>query len=548
VNGLLLVTTILLALTGIGLFLNLALTRRLIRAREDLIQARRAEDKYRLLVTRLPALVWTVDKNLVFTSSEGGGLATLGLTPGQVVGMTLTEYFGTDNLDFFPILSHRRALDGESAAYEFHWEDAIFQTYVDPLRDRKGKVVGAIGVAVNTTEARQAAKALQDSERQLHQVQKLDALGSLAGGIAHDFNNILTPILGYAHMLRESLAEDSVSSRDVRQIEKAALRAKDLVSQILVFGRQSEVDLEPVSLNKVVEEATRLLRASIPTLIEIDEKLPEVDLRVMADPTQIHQIVINLGTNAFHAIPDHGGRITVELEAATVGAEHAQAESGLHPGVFGRIAVTDTGHGMTPQVRDRVFEPFFTTKEVGKGAGLGLSVIHGIVRSLNGAVLVESEPGRGSRFEVYLPLTEQEAGSSEVAIPIPEGRGERILVVDDEETVAVMAARLLERKGYRVDTVTDPQRALERFSAGDQYDLMVTDFSMPGLTGCDLAGCLQVKDIRIPVILMTGFRDSIAPGSHREMGISHVLLKPLVPGALERAVREVLDAEPPPTE
>ncbi len=370
----------------------------------------------------------------------------------------------------------------------------------------------------------------------------MEAIGTLAGGIAHDFNNILTPILGYTDMIIDDVPEDSRIRADMEKVIKAANRAKDLVQQILTFSRQVEQERKPVKIHLVVKEALKLLRATLPTTIEIRQNIDTGCGAVLADPTQIHQVLINLCTNAYHAMRESGGVIEVSLGMVEISTELAMNYPNLHEGTYVRLTVSDTGHGMDRGTIERVFEPFFTTKGVGAGTGLGLSVVHGIVVSHGGEITIESELGKGTRFHVHLPradsVVEREAPRDD---PIPEGK-ERILFVDDEEEIARMGKRMLERLGYDVTMRTSSVEALEAFrSQPDGFDLVITDQTMPDMTGVEFVGELLRIRPDLPIILMTGFSEMVTPETAKKIGVREFIMKPIMILDLGKAIRRVLN-------
>lgn len=365
-------------------------------------------------------------------------------------------------------------------------------------------------------------------ESQLRQAQKMEALGTLVGGIAHDFNNILAVILGYTELAQAKVPPRSPIRRNLQEALQAARRAKDLVQQILAFSRHTEVERRPVRLLPLVREALALLRASLPSTIEMRHFLdPDVG-SVLADPTQIHQIMMNLGANAEYAMRQTGGLLEVRLEAVDVAAVAATAHPQLKPGAYVRLTVRDTGHGMTPDVMERIFEPFFTTKGVGEGTGMGLAVVHGIVTSHGGAITVDSTPGQGTTFTIYLPrLQEAVAESLPAPPPIPEGKG-CILFVDDEEDLVQLGREMLEPLGYRIVAQTSSYEALKIFRAApERFDLVITDQTMPKMAGAMLAQELRRIRPDIPIILCTGFSHNIDAEKAKDLGIDAFLIKPI---------------------
>jgi PAS domain S-box-containing protein len=381
-------------------------------------------------------------------------------------------------------------------------------------------------------------------EVQLRKAQKLETIGTLAGGIAHDFNNILTPIFGYVEMALRKLPPESGVRDSLEHVILAADRARELVEQILAFSRQVEQERRPLRIHLIVREALKLLGASLPSTITIRERVdPEAGL-VLADATQIHQVVLNLCTNAYHAMREEGGVLEVDLRALEESDPVIEARSDPGAGRYVLLAISDTGHGMDRETRDRVFDPFFTTKAAGEGTGLGLAVVHEIVGRHGGEIQVESEPGRGTRVRVLLPRIEDEPHREALpAEALPEGH-ERILIVDDEEEIAVLGKEMLEGLGYEVTVSTSSLEALETFR-GDPagFDLVVTDQTMPGLTGQELARRLLELRPGLPVILVTGFSERIVEEEVRALGVRELASKPLAFRDLGRTIRRVLDQE-----
>ena len=380
-------------------------------------------------------------------------------------------------------------------------------------------------------------------ERQLQQVLKIQAIGTLAGGIAHDFNNILFPIVGYTELSMDEVPEGSVAHNNLAEILKAANRARDLVQQILTFSRQSGQERKPTKVQYIIEEALKLLRASIPASIEIIHEIDDDCRPVMGDATQIHQVIMNLCTNAYQAMQEKGGRLTVSLKEVDISYEETVEKIGMQPGKHLRLAVTDEGCGMDASVLDRIFEPYYTTKEQGKGTGLGLSVIHGIVKNHRGDITVSSALGKGSTFQVYLPVIEDDIVVTEFEPTNGTAKGnERILLIDDEEQIVSMEQQMLENLGYQVTARTNSEEALREFSQQPQnYDLVITDMTMPHMTGDQLAKKLLDIKPDIPVILCTGFNEDITEEKALAMGIQKFVMKPVIKNDLATTIRTVLD-------
>lgn len=381
-------------------------------------------------------------------------------------------------------------------------------------------------------------------EEQLMQLQKMETIGTLAGGIAHDFNNILTPILGYTEMALEELSEESVLRYDIEQINAAATRGKDLVQQILTFSRQVDFDKKPLKLDEVVREVMKLIRASFPSNIEILQELDTDTGTVLADSTQMHQIIMNICTNAYHAMMGSGGTLSVKLDKVNVGSRPVKGTAKIQKGTYVRLTVSDTGHGMDKRTIERIFEPFFTKKEVGSGSGLGLSVVHGIVNNYNGTIDVQSEPGKGSTFMIYLPQhSEQIVSHKDSEHKIKKGNGS-ILFVDDEKEITFMGKRMLESLGYSVDIKSDSMDALADFKRDPyKYDLLVTDQAMPKMMGTELIG--KLKQIRpdLKSIIITGYQDSIPNDAIEQYGVADIISKPLILSEFSELIGKVLDRQ-----
>ncbi|MCB2180683.1 MAG: GAF domain-containing protein [Desulfobulbaceae bacterium] len=398
-----------------------------------------------------------------------------------------------------------------------------------------------IGVGIERNLAEAETEKLQN---QIRQMQKMEAIGTLAGGIAHDFNNILTPIIGFGDLLKFEIDANNPARESVEEILQAAKRAKELVRQILAFSRQTQQERRPLQPHLIIKEALKLLKASIPSIVTIHAQIDSQCEAVMADPTEVHQIMMNLCTNAYHVMMEEGGFLEVSLENVSVNAELARSNPQLAEGHYVRLTVKDSGPGMEPALLDRIFEPYFTTKKIGEGTGMGLALVHGIVQSLEGGIVVESAVGKGSRFQVYLPsLKKAQVEPSPIRQDMPRGK-ERILLVDDEGAVAQFGKRALQMLGYEVTIRTGSLEALELFQAEpEKFDLLITDQMMPNMAGTQLSQRIKAIRADIPIILLTGFSHNLTPEQLDKAGIGKCAMKPLLVDELAQIIRNILDGE-----
>jgi PAS domain S-box-containing protein len=448
------------------------------------------------------------------------------------------EEHGFRSMELFPMTSHTRLI-GVLVVYGPFGKPQAFAPDLIPL-------LGSFAVSLSNVLARkQAEEERVFLERQLFQSQKLEAIGTLAGGIAHDFNNILTAIVGNLELARMDAAAGRPTDDSLVAIETAADRATALVQQILAFSRHHQHERRVVSLPAVVAEAVRFVRSTIPAVIGIDLSIGAGVPSVMADPTQIHQILINLCANAWHAMEDAPGRIEVVIEGVVLSSRDAARIGGINGGECARLVVRDTGSGMDEATVKRIFEPFFTTKPVGKGTGLGMSVVLGIVQTHQGGVTVESELGRGTTVAVYIPGAISAVGAADPLPQVAHGRGERLLLLDDEVEVARVMSRALERLGYRVTAFSDPRDALAAYRDNpDSYDVIIADYEMPSVTGLDVAREMRQTRADAAIVLWSGrFAAEMASAAQRA-GIERLVSKPCEPSELSRVIRDVLDRQP----
>jgi PAS domain S-box-containing protein len=515
------------------------------------------EQQYRLLADNISDVIWVIDISTLKISYVSPSVERLH-------GFTPKEYMALDLKDILPPASHQRAqaiIADELAKGRSNWADpyrsrtlqlehyckngsAIWiELTASFLQDDAGEVIGILGVSRDITERKKARQEKKLLEARLQQAHKMESIGTLAGGIAHDFNNILSAVIGYTEMALEDAEEGSLIHSNLQGVFLAGNRAKDLVAQILTFSRQADQELRPVQVDLIVKEVLKLLRASLPSTIDIQQNIFSKST-TLADPTQIHQVLMNLCTNAEHAMQSTGGQLTVGLSDVEIDSEFEAGQLGIIPGAYLRLEVSDTGDGMTAEVIERIFDPFFTTKGTGKGTGMGLSVVHGIVKSHKGAVAVKSEPGKGTTFEVFLPASQNIAKiATDDGDELPTGK-EHILLVDDEKALVDLGRQLLERLGYHVESRTSSIEALEMFKTrSTDFDLVITDMTMPNLTGEKLAAELMKIRADIPVILCTGFSEQISEKHAKDMGIREFILKPLLMKKLAGTVRAVLDGD-----
>jgi len=409
--------------------------------------------------------------------------------------------------------------------------------------NEQGEIAGVFFSGEDITARRRAESEQEKLKEQIRQVQKMEAIGTMAGGIAHDFNNILTAILGYAEFVKNEIPESGQAQEDIDQILKAGNRAKGLIGQILTFSRQEKMELMPIYPQVIIKETMKLLRSTIPTTVSIIQNISEDCGKIKADPTGIHQILINLVTNSVHAMDDKGV-LAVSLKQVNLKAYPLRFKPDFSPGTYVRLSISDSGAGMDPKTIERIFDPFFTTKEVGEGTGMGLAVVYGIVENHGGFIDVESEPGRGSTFHVFFPVTEEEDIFEIEKAKLIETGTERILLVDDEKIILDLAERMLTSLGYEVTAETSSEKALEIFKASpDQFELVISDLAMPDISGTELKA--EILKIRpdMPVIICTGYDSKVTPKYAGEQGVTEYIKKPFDKIMLSEVIRKVLDGK-----
>ena len=503
---------------------------------------RESEKRFRELSDSLP--------QVVFETDEKGNLTFANKNAFDVFGYTRDDFDkGINVIQTLVPMDHNRALENiqsvmsgkilgtlEYTALKKDGSTFPVAIHSNPIF-RDNKTVGLRGILIDLTEKKKL-------EAQLQQAHKMESIGTLAGGIAHDFNNIIGIIVGNTELAIDDVPEWNPARQNLEEIRTASLRARDVVKQILAFSRQSAQELKPVRIGPIIIESLQLVRSSIPTTIQIHQDISAESDTVRANPTQINQILINLCTNAAHAMRDKGGILEVNLENVTINKNASTNYHDIPLGEYVRLTVKDTGRGIDPENLKRIFDPYFTTKKVGEGSGMGLAVVHGIVKSHFGNIAVSSTEGKGTTFHVLLPCTEDKHDKeTHVSAEIPRGN-DRILLVDDEEAMVDAIKPMLERLGYQVAARTSSIEALEAFRANsDKYDLVITDYTMPNMTGIELTKKLLRLRPDIPIILCTGFSEQINEEKAKEKGIRAFLMKPIVMHEMANSIRKVLDQD-----
>ena len=499
-----------------------------------------SEEKYRDLVEDINDVIFSTDQDGIVTYISPAVKSSMGYDPQEITGESFTDYIHEDDLPMvlekFAEVLAGNIIPSEyrirAKTDEFRWIHSSSRVVT-----KDDQITGIRGSFTDITEKKKL-------EEQLRQSAKMESIGTLAGGIAHDFNNILGIIVGNTELAMDDVPEWNPARINLEEIHAAALRARDVVRQILAFSRKSPLEMKTVRISPIVKESLKLLRSSIPTTIEIQQDISSKLDTVRADPNQVNQVLINLCTNAAHAMRDNGGVLAVALENVSLTEDTVNDYNELTPRKYVKLTVSDTGKGIDPQVIKRIFEPYFTTQGIGEGSGMGLAVVHGIVKSHGGDILIESEPGKGTTVHVLFPVIEREL-EPEIATgaDVPLGN-EKILLVDDEKAIVDVIQIMLERLGYQVAAKTSSLEALEAFRATpDKYDMVITDFTMPDMTGMELAKNLLELRPDIPIILCTGFSDRINEDKAKSRGIRAFVMKPVVRDEIANIIRMALDAD-----
>ncbi len=507
----------------------------------------KSEERYRILFENANDAIFVVQDDIVKFPNRRT-LEGLGCTEEELSRKPFTDFIHPDDRAFV-LERHLNRLLGSPvpSSYSFRlidksgevkWfeSDAVVIDWEDKF--------ATLNFLRNITARKTAEKEREQLRDQLTQAQKMEAIGTLAAGVAHNFNNILAIILGNTELTMADIPGSNLAWQRLEEIRKACLMAKDVIREILSFSRKSKTEQKALHIATVVTESLKFLRASIPTSVDIRQNIPNDTFHIVGDPTQIHQVMINLCINAAHAMEDKEGILEVAVGNTEIDKDTASKDPALHPGFYVQLSVSDTGNGISPEIIDRVFDPFFTTKDEGEGTGLGLSVVHGIVKGHHGRISVKSKPGKGTIFKILFPaIKEKTEGEQKESQKLPTGK-ESILFVDDEESIVKVNQQLLEGLGYRVTGRTDPFEALEFFRANSQQiDLIITDMTMPKMTGDKLARAILEIRSDMPIILCTGYNEKLAEDNAQELGIRKYVEKPIEKEILARSVREVLDGQ-----
>ena len=497
------------------------------------------------ILEAIPAAIFYKNKDGVYQGCNSTYEQFMGVRREFIINHTLDEFiaFGLSKIHEE---ADRSVLESNM---NLHYEDKItlsdgshteVMIHKAPYTDVKGQVAGVVGVIIDITSLKMAEQKTRDLETQLRQAQKLEAIGTLAGGIAHDFNNILSAIVGYSELTRQNIKGQKKPEEYLGHVLSASQRAKDLVKQILTFSRRTEQKIQPVNVTLVAKEAFKLLRGSLPPSIDMAINIESESLMVESDPTNIHQIIINLCTNAAHAMADSNGILKLELKEVEKGKQDGRESGGIEPGRYVQIKIEDTGHGMSPATLERIFDPYFTTKPVGEGTGLGLSVVHGIVVGMGGSIEVHSEMSKGTMFTILLPRIEDQNQDQEAIIDLDVKGTEKIMVVDDEIPITKLISRQLTKLGYQVTAFNTGDEAWKSFKSDpDKYDAVITDYLMPGMNGKELVGNIKKIKSRVPIIIHTGFDQCFIDMKQDNNAPDAVCFKPATEGELAKVLREL---------
>lgn len=506
-----------------------------------------SEERFRAISEFSHHAICIIDETARITWVNNRMLEISGYSRKQVLGgRTFLDFLAPESSDFV-MSNYLKFINGEVYQHHYHFNiiradgaNRLIEKYMTDYADKHGRKHLIISM-IDVTDQKLAEDERKAMEEMLRQGQKMEAIGTLSGGIAHDFNNILSSVLGYAELALDTVEMETPLERYINGIYQAGIRARDLVRQILVFSRKSEKELKPVQVNQIVKEVLNLLSSTTPSNIKIEHNIDSKSL-ILSDAVQVHQVLMNLCTNAVYAMEDTGGTMTINLTDVMLDGIFVTPYPDLHPGNYIKLEVLDTGTGMTPDILEHIFDPFFTSKKPGEGTGMGLSVVHGIIKSSGGAILVDSTPGNGSSFTVYLPVLQNKSAVEIEPMTALSHGNEHILFIDDEARIADISEEILKLLGYRVTIRTSSLEALELFMhRSNDFDLVVTDMTMPNMTGDRLA--IELMKIRpnIPVILCTGYSKKVSDKAASNIGIKALVYKPIVKADFAKTIRKVLD-------
>ncbi len=513
-----------------------------------LAELRQSEIFLTAIIENIPDMIFVKDaENLSYVQFNRAGETLVGYPVEEMIGKTDYDLFSEEEADLSTckdreVLETKRLIDITEETIQTRFQGKRWlHTKKIPILDAHGNPLYLLGVSRDITEHREMLENEKKLEAQLRQAQKMQAIGTLAGGIAHDFNNILTAIIGFSDLALGFVEKGSRLEVYMQEVNTAGNRAKELVKQILTVARQSKTELIPVEIRLIAKEALNLIRSTLPTTIDIRTSLDSHAI-ILGDPTHIHQIFMNMCTNAAQAMEKGSGILTVSLSDSKLDRDTKEKPADLVPGDYITITVTDTGKGISEKDMEFIFEPYFTTKDAGTGTGLGLSVVQGIVKSYGGDISVQSEIAHGSTFTIYLPAIKTNTRCEPETFDILPAGNERVLVIDDEPAIATLYGEILSQLGYEVSTRTNSIEALEQFRRSpNDFELVITDMSMPKMAGDRLAAELMKIRPDIPVILCTGYNKNISSTLAAEIGIRALLMKPLTKTVLAKTVRNVLD-------
>jgi len=515
----------------------------LISIGRDLTERKQLELRFQQLAENSTDWIWEFDENNIFTYSSSSVTQLLGYTPEEVIGKSAFDLIPPGEKErtteeFAKSKEHREPfanLQNINQHKDGHL--VTIESSGTPIFNSNGEFKGYRGIDRDIS----IRKKMEDELRQAH---KMESIGTLAGGIAHDFNNILSIIVGNSELALDDLPDWNPAFNNIKEIKIASLRAKDVIKQLLSFSRKTEQEPKPIDIKEVIKESIQLIRSSIPSNIEIREDIPDKIDTILADATQIHQILINLCTNASHAMTDNGGLLEIIIQSKILDEKSGRKFKYLPLGNYVELTIKDSGSGIDPKIREKIFDPYFTTKGVGKGTGMGLAVVHGIVKNHKGEIYVESEFGQGTTFTIVFPtVIEQPQQKTEVkaAKPNPSGT-ETILFVDDEEAIVGVAKTVLEKLGYTVQTSTNPVKALGIFEADPTlFDLVISDMTMPQMSGVTLSEELKKTKNDIPIIICTGHSSLMDEAKAKDIGISAFVMKPITMSEIAKLIRTILD-------